>query len=113
MSDEVEPVTLMGRLPKTVLSACLNSATAAGLVPSAVYRIGECSAVVLGKDQFTTLYVRWRGRRTSRVEWSYDPDLFGRRFRAESRRLLSELLSDPATSLKRVRLSRKTPPPVS
>ncbi len=101
MKTEQGAAVLLGHFPSTVLAACRESATAAGLEPVAVFRTAQYGAVIMGSDETKPLFVRWRGPRASRAEWTYDPSLFSRQYKARSLRALSRLLADPAAPRKR------------
>ena len=105
--------TVVGRVPKSVLRACLKASQEAGIVPASILRTSQRSAIVLGEEKTRPLYLRWCGKRMSTVEWATDPRLFSSRHYKAALRAVAELISDPDTRKRVVRPRGKTAVAVS
>lgn len=105
MTSTQTEAAVVGRVPKSVLRACLKASQEAGIVPASIFRTSQRTALVLGGDDSRPLYLRWMGKRLGAVEWTTDPRLFSSRHYRAMLRAVAELVSDPETS-RRVLKSR-------
>lgn len=96
--------TVVGRFPKPILKSCIQAAIEAGIFPASIFRTGRSSAVIIGDDVTKPVFVRWGGMAPNSIEWTLEARLFSARWDKTMTHAIADLLSDPATKKRKVKV---------